>query len=174
MSTFLPFEPNPFLVNAFTITGVPVDVVKSIDIQDLVKARADEIDHDGSVCIPSGLGKTYLVTTADLTAREELLRDPNRRPREELLVPAKHPIGDIEGVKEFQTRHKLTRSAADSLLRFDPLDATHLLVAGLPEVPCQHLIVENPSAPERPKLPRSPLKLELMLVKARDSSGKNG
>lgn len=172
MTLFRPFEPNPFLVNAFTMSDVSVTVVKPREMKDLIEGRAQQIEdtEEKYLTIPAGEGRTHPVTVADLTGTEELLCDPNRRPREELLVPEEHPLRGINGVEEFLTQHKLTRRAADALLQLDPLDATHLLVAGLPDAPLGRIATE-PAKPEFPKLARSRLTPTVLLVKARDRRG---
>lgn len=170
MSLLRPFEPNPFLVNAFTISDVPVTAVKPKDIRDLIEGQAQKSEQGEDIVIPAGGGRTYHVTVADLNSNEELLCDPNQRPREELLVPEEHLPRNIDGVAEFQTRHKLTPSAANAILWLEPLEATHLLTAGLPDVP-PHRLVTAPPPPGVPKLARSRPAPVALLVKARDRRG---
>ena len=170
MSAFLPLEPNPFRVNAFTITNVRADVTRSAEIDADVKARANEIEDGRDCSIPLAAAARHPVTIADLTQNEEILRDPNRRHGQALLVPVEHPFDEPAAVAEFRKQHTLTPKAADSFLRLDPLDATDLLVTGLPEVPLERLVfpAAEPPAPLLTPLRCPP---SAMLVRARDRRG---
>jgi hypothetical protein len=152
MNLFRPFDPNPFRVNAFTIIGAPVALLSPSDLLDVVRGRMSEVDDRGKVEIPAGADRVYDVRAADLPGCEEVLRDPNARPREELLMPAPHPPQGIDGVEDFCRRHRLTKRAAESLLSLEPLAASHLLVGGLPEVSRDALqgAVSEFSIPELP------------------------
>ena len=137
MSIFLSLEQqqNPFLLNAFKMADVSPHCVKPRDIRDLIEGRSGKIDYGDEIAIDAGGGKSYRVTIADLTSCEEVLCDPKRRPREELLVPEEHTPKNIDGVEEFITQYKLNPKTADQFLRLDPLDLTPVLVAGLPVIP---------------------------------------
>jgi hypothetical protein len=170
MSAFLPLEPNPFRVNAFTITGVRPDVTRSAEIDAEVKGRAHEIEDGRDCSIALTGGARHPVTIADLTQNEEVLRDPNRRHCQALLVPVEHPFQEPAAIAEFRQRHTLTPKAADTFLRLEPLDATDLLVSGLPEVPVERLVFP---AAEPPAPALAPLRCaaSALLVRARDRRG---
>lgn len=172
MAFFGAFEAHPFLVNAFTKSNISVALVKLREIKELIEGRKQKIEYEQErgILIPTSGGNAYKVTVADMTGSEELLCDPNRRPREELLRPAEHPLPGIDGVADFLDQHKLTPRRAESLLQFAPLDATHLLASGLPEVELPGLAAVS-APPPVPTLPRAPFSPAALLVKARDRRG---
>jgi hypothetical protein len=170
MSLFRPFEPNPFRVNAFTITGVLGHVTSGADIDVDVKARAHEIE-DGRDCgIPLAGGELYSITAADLTRNEEILRDPNQRHREALLAPAERRIEEPPAIAAFRSRFTLSRQTAEAFLSLEPLDAAGFLIAGLPQVPPDQLVWP---APDAPLPPAEPIVCPpgAMLARARDRRG---
>lgn len=170
MSLFPSFERNPFRVNAFTICEVPVSAMKSRDIDDRVNARLQLIENEEDQNIPAGAGQTYRVGAADLTGNQQILKDPNRRPREEIFVPEISPPPTIAAVEEFKRQHLLTPKAAETLLQFEPLDVSTVLVIGLPPVRLDPLAVEAPG-PAVALPPRARLKPAALLVKAKDRRG---
>lgn len=148
MSRFLEFEPNPFLVNAFTLSGVSPTEVLPRGIKDLIRSRREEVDSGVEITIPAA-DAPRVVSIADLNAAETCLLNPNVRLDEELLVATPPPSPEFGGVAAFQEQHALSRGKVDQLLSFAPIDPTALFLAHLPETPIEH----KPAAGAMPVLP---------------------
>jgi hypothetical protein len=165
------FDRNPFRVNAFSLTGVAVSEVRAAVISRQLENRRVDLEHAQQVVvIPAGGDKTWPVTIADVNVAADILRDPNLRVAEELLVPEPPIPSPIEGAADFKARHTLNRRAAEAFLSVDPVDLTPALQGALPPVPPARLKLQatNPGAAT---IARRTLSVTDLLVTARHRRG---